>query len=54
MIVTFRKMVYEVINLSDYYLSIAKHNTFNYLYTDTVFAKIKTSDGTIKTIKHVN
>ena len=47
-------MVYEVINLSDYYLSIVKHNTFNYAYTDTIFAKIKTSDRTIKTIKYVN
>lgn len=44
------KMVYEARNLSNYYLQNAKANTFNYTYSDTEFAKVKCSDGTIKTI----
>lgn len=44
------KMIYEARNLSAYYLNNAKNNTFNYTYADTEFAKVKTSDGTIKTI----
>lgn len=49
-IATHGKMIYEARNLSAYYLNNAKNNTFNYTYADTEFAKVKTSDGTIKTI----
>lgn len=48
------KMVYEAKNLSNYYLQNAKANTFNYTYSDTEFAKIKCSDGTIKTIGYTS
>lgn len=48
------KMVYEAKNLSNYYLQNAKNNTFNYVYSDTEFAKVKTSDGTIKTIGYTS
>lgn len=48
------KMVYEAKNLSNYYLNNAKNNTFNYTYSDTEFAKIKCSDGTIKTIGYTS
>lgn len=48
------KMVYEAKNLSNYYLGEALINTFNYVYSDTVFAKIKTSDGSIKTIGYTS
>ncbi len=48
------KMVYEAKNLSSYYLSNAKNNTFNYTYSDTEFAKVKCSDGTIKTIGYTS
>lgn len=48
------KMVYEAKNLSNYYLEEALINTFNYVYSDTVFAKIKTSDGSIKTIGYTS
>ena len=44
------KMVYEAKNLSNYYLQNAKANTFNYTYSSTEFAKVKTENGTIKTI----
>ena len=44
------KMVYEAKNLSNYYLQNAKANTFNYTYSDTEFAKVKISDGSIKII----
>ena len=44
------KMVYEAKNLSNYYLQNAKINTFNYIYSSTEFAKVKTEDGTIKII----
>ena len=43
-------IVYEAKNLSNYYLQNAKPNTFNYTYSITEFAKVKTEDGTIKTI----
>lgn len=43
-------MVYEAKNLSNYYLQNAKPNTFNYTYSITEFAKVKCSDGTIKSI----
>lgn len=48
------KMVYEAKNLSNYYLQNAKANTFNYTYSDTEFAKVKCSDGTIKTIGYTS
>lgn len=48
------KMVYEAKNLSNYYLNNAKNNTFNYTYSDTEFAKVKCSDGTIKTIGYTS
>lgn len=48
------KMVYEAKNLSNYYLQNAKINTFNYVYSDTEFAKVKCSDGTIKTIGYTS
>ncbi len=48
------KMVYEAKNLSNYYLQNAKNNTFNYTYSDTEFAKIKGSDGTIRTIGYTS
>ena len=48
------KMVYEAKNLSNYYLNNAKNNTFNYTYSDTEFAKVKSSDGTIKTIGYTS
>lgn len=48
------KMVYEAKNLSNYYLNNAKANTFNYTYSDTEFAKVKCSDGTIKTIGYTS
>lgn len=48
------KMVYEAKNLSNYYLQNAKANTFNYTYSNTEFAKIKCSDGTIKTIGYTS
>ena len=48
------KMVYEAKNLSNYYLTNAKNNTFNYTYSDTEFAKVKCSDGTIKTIGYTS
>ena len=48
------KMVYEAKNLSNYYLQNAKPNTFNYVYSDTEFAKIKCSDGTIKSIGYTS
>lgn len=44
------KMMYEAKNLSNYYLNNAKNNTINYTYSDTEFAKVKCSDGTIKII----
>lgn len=44
------KMVYEAKNLTNYYLGEAPINTFNYTYSDTEFAKIKGSDGVIRTI----
>ena len=53
-IATAGKMVYEAKNLSNYYLQNAKANTFNYIYSDTEFAKIKCSDGTIKTIGYTS
>ena len=46
--------MYESRNLSDYYLKNAKNNTFNYTYSDTEFAKVKSSDGTIKTIGYTS
>lgn len=49
-IATAGKMVYEAKNLSNYYLQNAKPNTFNYTYSSTEFAKVKTENGTIKTI----
>ena len=48
------KMVYEAKNLSSYYLQNAKNNTLNYVYSDTEFAKVKCSDGTIKTIGYTS
>lgn len=48
------KMVYEAKNLSNYYLQNAKNNTLNYVYSDTEFAKVKCSDGTIKTIGYTS
>ena len=30
------------------------YNTFNYTYSDTEFAKVKCSDGTIKTIGYTS
>ena len=48
------KMVYEAKNLSNYYLQNAKNNTFNYIYSDTEFAKVKTSNGSIKTIGYTS
>ena len=48
------KIVYEAKNLSNYYLQNAKANTFNYTYSDIEFAKIKCSDGTIKTIGYTS
>ena len=48
------KMVYEAKNLSNYYLNNAKANTFNYTYSDTEFAKVKCSDGTIKSIGYTS
>lgn len=48
------KMVYESRNLSNYYLNNAKNNTFNYTYSDTEFAKVKCSDGTIKSIGYTS
>lgn len=48
------KMVYEAKNLSNYYLQNAKPNTFNYTYSDTEFAKVKGSDGTIRTIGYTS
>ena len=53
-IATSGKMVYEAKNLSNYYLNNAKANTFNYTYSDTEFAKVKCSDGTIKTIGYTS
>ena len=53
-IATAGKMVYEAKNLSTYYLQNAKPNTFNYVYSDTEFAKVKTSTGTIKTIAYTS
>jgi hypothetical protein len=53
-IATVGKMVYEAKNLSNYYLQNAKANTFNYIYSDTEFAKIKCSDGTIKIIGYTS
>ena len=47
-------MIYEARNLSNYYLNNAKNNTFNYTYSDTEFAKVKCSDGTIKTIGYTS
>ena len=48
------KMIYEAKNLSNYYLNNAKNNTFNYTYSDTEFAKVKSSDGSIKTIGYTS
>ena len=48
------KMVYEAKNLSNYYLNNAKNNTFNYTYSDTEYAKVKCSDGTVKTIGYTS
>ena len=48
------KMVYEAKNLSNYYLQNTKANTFNYTYSDTEFAKVKCSDGSIKTIGYTS
>ena len=53
-IATAGKMVYEAKNLSNYYLQNAKPNTFNYTYSSTEFAKVKTEDGTIKTIGYTS
>lgn len=53
-IATAGKMVYEAKNLSNYYLNNAKNNTVNYTYSDTEYAKIKCSDGTIKTIGYTS
>lgn len=51
-IATTGKMVYEARNLSNYYLQNSKINTFNYVFSDTEFAKIKDSNGNIKTIRY--
>ena len=48
------KMVYEAKNLSNYYLNNSKNNTINFTYSDTEFAKVKCSDGTIKTIGYTS
>ena len=48
------KMVYEAKNLSNYYLNNAKNNTINYTYSDTEFAKVKSNDGTIKSIGYTS
>lgn len=48
------KMVYEAKNLSNYYLNNAKNNTFNYTYSNTEFAKVKDSDGAIRTIGYTS
>lgn len=48
------KMVYEAKNLSNYYLNNAKNNTINFTYSDTEFAKIKCSDGSIKIIGYTS
>ena len=48
------KMIYEAKNLSNYYLNEAPANTFNYTFSDTEYAKIKISDGTIKTIGYTS
>lgn len=53
-IATTGKMVYEAKNLSNYYLNNAKNNTINYTYSDTEFAKVKCSNGTIKTIGYTS
>ena len=48
------KMVYEAKNLSNYYLNNAKANTINFTYSDTEFAKFKSSNGTIKIIGYTS
>ena len=48
------KMVYEAKNLSNYYLQNAKNNTVNFTYADTEYAKVKCSDGTIKSIGYTS
>ena len=48
------KMVYEAKNLSNYYLNNAKANTINFTYSDSEFAKFKSSDGTIKIIGYTS
>ena len=53
-IATSGKMVYESRNLSDYYLKNCKNNTINFTYSDTEFAKVKCSDGIIKTIGYTS
>lgn len=48
------KMVYEAKNLSNYYLNNSKNNTINFTYSDTEFAKVKCSNGTIKSIGYTS
>ena len=48
------KMVYEAKNLSNYYLNNAKVNTINFTYSDSEFAKFKSSDGSIKFIGYTS
>ena len=47
-------MVYEAKNLSNYYLQNATPNTFNYTYSITGFAKVKGSDGVIRSIGYTS
>ena len=47
-------MIYEAKNLSNYYLQNAKPNTFNYTYSITEFAKVKGSDGVIRSIGYTS
>ena len=37
-----------------YYLNNAKANTINFTYSDTEYAKFKSSDGTIKIIGYTS
>lgn len=38
----------------DTFITSAPRNSVNYMYTDTIFAKVKTSTGTIKTIAYTS
>ena len=55
MIATPGKLFFEVHNMPEWYFNnYAKPNTVNYKFTETEFAKVKCSNGTIKTIGYTS